>query len=238
MVVDILARDPDGVAVLLRPMLSDEPPNLREHLRRDPLQNPDPPSHQLSRAITRRMQAAALRVDPDGALNVAGRVLLIDRIHPRYYFALVRDGVVLDSYPYGGYTTSLDALLIGSPVITLQHPELARGRATGALLTAMEMPELIAADQAEFVEIALRLGRDLAWYVPCRPRLPAATACRNRLRLPAPPRLTPGARPARPGRSPQVHGAFQEGGGASTGRDQGAGPREWRCVGPPLARGF
>lgn len=254
MIIDILARDPDGVAVLLRPMLSDEPPNLQEHLRRDPLQNPDPPSLQLSWAITQRMKAAAVRVDPDGALNVAGRVLLIDRIHPRYYFALMRDGVVLDSHPYGGYTTSLDALVIGSPVLTLPHPELARGRATSALLTAMEMPELIADNQADFVEIALRLGHDPAWYVPCLPGMPTATAHRDcPLRL-----LTPTAHrdcrscqrrchhgalsalthspPPSPGRKSQVHGAFQESCGESTRRDQGAWPREWRRVDPPLPR--
>merc|ERR1719424_1451400 len=53
---------------------------------------------------------------------------------------------------------------MGAPVVTMHHPTLARGRATGALLAAMETTELIAKDSDDFVDIALKLGLDPAWY--------------------------------------------------------------------------
>ena len=52
----------------------------------------------------------------------------------RYRGLLAAASAVLDSYPFGGFTTSLDALAVAAPVVTRRHPFLARGRATAALL--------------------------------------------------------------------------------------------------------
>ena len=52
--------------------------------------------------------------------------------------ALLREArCVLDTSPFGGYTTTMDALSVGTPAVTMRHAVLARGRATAAVIAAM-----------------------------------------------------------------------------------------------------
>jgi protein O-GlcNAc transferase len=65
--------------------------------------------------------------------------------------------IALDSFPYGGGTTTLHTLWMGVPVVTLEgQSELARG--TSGILTACGLGELIARSSEEY----LRIGVDLA----------------------------------------------------------------------------
>jgi predicted O-linked N-acetylglucosamine transferase (SPINDLY family) len=63
----------------------------------------------------------------------------------------------LDPLPYSGITTTLDALWMGVPVVTLVG-QTASGRAGLSILTAAGMPELVAKSPEEFVAIAARAG--------------------------------------------------------------------------------
>jgi tetratricopeptide (TPR) repeat protein len=72
-----------------------------------------------------------------------------------------RIDVVLDTYPYNGATTTLDAFWMGVPVVTLVGPT-AGGRAGLSLATNLGLPELIATKPDEYVEIAAGLARDPA----------------------------------------------------------------------------
>ncbi len=63
----------------------------------------------------------------------------------------------LDSLPYGAHTTASDALWAGLPLVTCRGKSFA-GRVAASLLTALEMPELIAESQADFEKLALRLA--------------------------------------------------------------------------------
>lgn len=65
--------------------------------------------------------------------------------------------VALDTFPYNGHTTSLDALWMGVPVVTLAG-EAAVSRAGVSQLSNLGLPELIAGTEAEFVEIATGLA--------------------------------------------------------------------------------
>ena len=77
------------------------------------------------------------------------RQLFVDKLHPRFYYALLRESrAVLDTYPFGGYTTTMDALSVGTPVVTLRHQTLARGRATAAVLRALAKKARSAAQKA------------------------------------------------------------------------------------------
>ena len=69
--------------------------------------------------------------------------------------------VMLDTLHWSGGNTSLDALATGLPVVTLPG-SLMRGRQSQSMLRAVGVPELVAADEAAYVEIATRLGRDAA----------------------------------------------------------------------------
>jgi predicted O-linked N-acetylglucosamine transferase (SPINDLY family) len=64
----------------------------------------------------------------------------------------------LDSLPYGAHTTANDALWAGLPLLTLRGKSFA-GRVAASLLTALEMPELIAENQEAYEALALTLAR-------------------------------------------------------------------------------
>jgi predicted O-linked N-acetylglucosamine transferase (SPINDLY family) len=68
--------------------------------------------------------------------------------------------VALDPFPYNGHTTSLDALWMGVPVVSLAG-ELAVSRAGFSQLSNLGLPELVAFSEDEFVAIAVRLANDL-----------------------------------------------------------------------------
>jgi predicted O-linked N-acetylglucosamine transferase (SPINDLY family) len=67
--------------------------------------------------------------------------------------------IVLDTLPYNGHTTSLDALWMGVPVVTLAGPTVV-GRAGVSQLTNLRLTELIARSPEQFTAIAARLGND------------------------------------------------------------------------------
>jgi predicted O-linked N-acetylglucosamine transferase (SPINDLY family) len=70
-----------------------------------------------------------------------------------------RIDIMLDTVPYNGHTTSLDALWMGVPVITIAG-ESAVSRAGVSQLTNLGLTELIADSADAFVEKAVRLAGD------------------------------------------------------------------------------
>jgi len=81
-----------------------------------------------------------------------------------------RIDLALDPFPYAGGTTSCDALYMGVPLVTWAGPTaLSRGGAS--ILSALGLPELIAATPQKYVEIAVNLAKDLARLEPLRATL-------------------------------------------------------------------
>jgi len=78
----------------------------------------------------------------------------------------------LDTMPYGAHTTASDALWTGVPVLTLSGLSFA-SRVCGSLVRAAGIPEMICESAAEFVEKAVRYGRDRRLLEPLRERLRA-----------------------------------------------------------------
>jgi predicted O-linked N-acetylglucosamine transferase (SPINDLY family) len=66
----------------------------------------------------------------------------------------------LDTFPYNGHTTSLDALWMGVPTVTLVG-ETVVGRAGLGQAMNMGLPELIATTEDQYVEVASSLASDL-----------------------------------------------------------------------------
>jgi protein O-GlcNAc transferase len=80
------------------------------------------------------------------------------------YFELYhRVDIGLDTFPYNGHTTSLDSFFMGVPVITLAGPEGGSpvARAGWSQLVNLQLTELAAHSQEEFVAIARALALDL-----------------------------------------------------------------------------
>lgn len=70
--------------------------------------------------------------------------------------------ISLDTFPYAGTTTTVEALLMGVPVVTLcaTGPQATHAQNVGvSLLTQVGCTELIANNEDQFVEIAMNLAR-------------------------------------------------------------------------------
>jgi predicted O-linked N-acetylglucosamine transferase (SPINDLY family) len=71
-----------------------------------------------------------------------------------------RIDIALDTFPYNGHTTSLDAFWMGVPVVTLLGNTIV-GRAGLSLAKNLDLDELVARDSDQFVQIATKLTSDI-----------------------------------------------------------------------------
>jgi predicted O-linked N-acetylglucosamine transferase (SPINDLY family) len=134
------------------------------------------------------LKAAALseesvRVRLSGAF--AGYGIAADRLDLRPRTASVQEhlrtyheiDLALDTYPYHGTTTTCDALWMGVPVVSLAG-DAHVSRVGASLLGAVGLDELVAHNQQEFIDIAVRLAQDRQRLTPLRaelrPRLQAS----------------------------------------------------------------
>ena len=75
--------------------------------------------------------------------------------------------LILDPWPYGGHTTTTDALAAGVPVLTLEGSNFA-GRVSGGLLTAAGLKSLIAETAANYAHMACSLYSSSAHMMQIR----------------------------------------------------------------------
>lgn len=94
----------------------------------------------------------------DGAHVDMDRVIFIPRMHHYHLMAMYNlCDVVLDSAYFGGDTTSREAFETGAPVVTLPHKTIGQ-RWTQAYYSMMGISDYVAADPAEYVDIAVKTG--------------------------------------------------------------------------------
>jgi protein O-GlcNAc transferase len=88
------------------------------------------------------------------------RVVFCGRRPRREYLETYQSiDIALDTVPYNGHTTSLDAFWMGVPVVTLIGPTVV-GRAGLSQAMNLGLPELVARTPSEFVAAARRLALD------------------------------------------------------------------------------
>jgi predicted O-linked N-acetylglucosamine transferase (SPINDLY family) len=103
----------------------------------------------------------------------ADRVEFADRGSRDGYLGRYRGiDICLDTFPYGGHTTSLDACWMGVPVVTLVGDRVV-GRAGLCLSENIGLPDLVARSEDEYVRIASRLAGDLEGLARLRAELRA-----------------------------------------------------------------
>jgi predicted O-linked N-acetylglucosamine transferase (SPINDLY family) len=90
-----------------------------------------------------------------------------------YFRRYDRIDIGLDTFPYNGHTTTLDALWSGVPVVTLVGKTVV-GRAGLSQLTNLKLKELMAEDEDQYVRIATELARDLPRLGELRAKLRSA----------------------------------------------------------------
>ena len=126
-------------------------------------------------AIFRERLAAAFAA---AGLDAERHCLFLPRMSMERFAAISRIAdVFLDSLGWSGCNSTLEALAWDLPVVTMAG-DLMRGRHSAAILTMLGMPELIAADPASFIDLAVGLGRD-----PARRQALAARIAANKHRL-------------------------------------------------------
>jgi predicted O-linked N-acetylglucosamine transferase (SPINDLY family) len=91
----------------------------------------------------------------------ADRIEFVDRQSRLDYLGTFCEiDICLDTLPYNGHTTSLDAFWMGVPVVTLVGSTVV-GRAGLCLAQNLDLPQLVAGTRERFVEIAVALAKDL-----------------------------------------------------------------------------
>jgi predicted O-linked N-acetylglucosamine transferase (SPINDLY family) len=92
--------------------------------------------------------------------------------HLRAYGAI---DIALDTFPYNGTTTTCEALWMGVPVVSLAG-SLHAGRVGLSLLSAADLPDLVASDANGYVQTAASLAADRARLRELRQSLRARVA--------------------------------------------------------------
>lgn len=91
-------------------------------------------------------------------MEKSGRVRFLPNLgHEDYLRVNMLCDVMLDTLFWSGGNTSLDALSCGLPIVTLPG-QFMRGRQSYGMLLAMDIPELVAKDEDDYVRLALLLG--------------------------------------------------------------------------------
>ena len=131
--LDILAADPRAVLVFFAAVQPGQQRAFMDRLRRGMAAAGVPP----------RRQIKLLPILP----------------RDRFRSALAVADVMLDTPNFSGGSTALDALAAGLPIVAREGRRM-RGRQSAAMLRIVGVPELIAHDDARYVELALRVARD------------------------------------------------------------------------------
>jgi predicted O-linked N-acetylglucosamine transferase (SPINDLY family) len=116
-------------------------------------------SPQITRAFQQRLQGAFAKF----GLKMEDYCVIVPRQYTISYLNLMlASDIFLDTFSWSGGLTTLDAIACDLPIVTCPG-ELMRGRQSYAFLKIMGVTETIAKNEAEFIEIAVKLGRDSAW---------------------------------------------------------------------------
>lgn len=131
--------------------------------------------HDFDRPLT-----AFLRDRVEKALAGRGldpsRALFLERTnHADYLKVNALCDAFLDTRHWSGGNTTLDAIAAGLPPVTLPG-DCMRGRQSAAMLRQIDLGDLVASDEADYVRIATRLARDRAWRDDVTGRMQEASA--------------------------------------------------------------
>lgn len=124
-------------------------------------------ARQLGDAATAAQLAARF-----AAHGIASNRLLIEGPSPRkdYLAAYNRVDIVLDPFPYPGGTTSVEALWMGAPMLTLRGERML-SHAGENIMKNLGLPGWIAVSETDYVEKAIQFASDISMLAPLRNHL-------------------------------------------------------------------
>ncbi|MGH8721106.1 MAG: tetratricopeptide repeat protein, partial [Burkholderiales bacterium] len=89
-----------------------------------------------------------------------------------FHALMRRADAMLDTLGFSGFNTALQAMECGLPVVTREGRFL-RGRLASGVLKRTGVPELVAADEDQYVALAVRLAQDRGFRAQMRQRIEA-----------------------------------------------------------------
>jgi len=108
--------------------------------------------------------------------DVQHRIVFVPRMREGDYLNLVAlADVMLDTVHFNGMNTSLEALAVGTPVVTLPG-NFQRSRHTQAMYRRMGLDDLIASDADAYVDAAVRIANDADYRRAVSSRILASNA--------------------------------------------------------------
>lgn len=117
------------------------------------------------------------RLGPKATPSVLARITFLPGLPQHDYINLIECAdVMLDTYPFGGCNSSLEAFAVGTPVIT-QPGALLNTRFTTGFYKKMGIEELIAGDRESYIDLAVRVGTDPAYRTALREKILGASGC-------------------------------------------------------------
>ena len=104
------------------------------------------------------------RLNESFGLEMSSRLVCVSRVSSEQFTALLMIAdAILHPFPFDGSRTSADALYAGKPMVTLPT-EYLRGRMGAAFLRTMNIPQLVARNVSEYVEISVKLATNSIFY--------------------------------------------------------------------------
>ena len=117
------------------------------------------PSDSINQQFSQRLKKAFA----DFGLDSEDYCILLPRLNQNDYLSLnLVSDVFLDTLGWSGGNTALEAIACNLPVVTCPG-EFMRGRHSYGILRMLGVTETIAKDEAEYIDIAVRLGLDPQW---------------------------------------------------------------------------
>ncbi len=120
----------------------------------------------LRERMARSFAAAGLELDAYGAF-------VPWQSRAQFHGLLAQADVFLDTMGFSGFNTALQAIECGLPVCAWEGRFL-RGRLASGILRRMGMHDLVAHSDAAYVDTAVKLAQDAAWWGRVRERMAAA----------------------------------------------------------------
>jgi protein O-GlcNAc transferase len=116
-------------------------------------------SDYITNIFRQRLQKAFVKF----GLNIEEYCSFLPRLNKNDYLSLnLVSDIFLDTFTFSGGITTLNAIECNLPVVTCPG-EFMRGRQSYGILHMIGVTETIAKDEAEYIEIAVRLGLDKQW---------------------------------------------------------------------------
>ena len=114
----------------------------------------------LKKSITTSFRNRIAKLCSNHELQFDKYFLFHERMNKPAFFNLINQSdVILDSLEWSGGKTSLEAIALHKPIVTLPG-KLMRGRYTYGILKLLNLEQTIAFSKKEYVEIAIKLAKD------------------------------------------------------------------------------